>query len=755
MKEDFGLINDGELNMLFEKEYDEKLVYELSKTEEGKRISSLQKIGINISLKQIANKYIEKNGRESDEFGNIHIDKVVLSNVYNQTIEEISLKLGYKITDFHIERVGNVDNVRQNPFENENKLQEKLEEVDKLLEDIGNKNIDEHFIETNDIAKILEYINDGSLTEEQIKSETQKHEESSIKNNLENEVETLIIEYAYDIRLMQEPEFRAYLTSEENIKQFISDKLELLKELSKNSKFGARIKDENGEITEESVLKFIAEFEQERNSDDLYNKITKYLTYDASQIDDEERGKVAKVFVRAENSKDPVIRNLSKEMARRLGFDVIVQNSLSKKKIEDLCKEAFGDDCDVAQLLEQSELNYKTAAKELENIREAIKIMGQCDGKTRTDILKYRENSARVQKRICSEKEKNIFDVLNSVNAGYTKKNEYSKDEYVKIVVSLYCKFREEEISSKNNKFQGLSHKSFNREGEGSNSSIVRKFMQENSQYFGKYLKDIEKVNATAALEMLKHEEMSTGEFNKYLIAYKQITSRNDKIVEKEKLNADKVNNVKDMLRNFLEKRDNEGIVDEKLQDEIFKAAKKVPPDVFSTEMLTKLEGLDPDKFRKTFKKSDAIRSIGQNTAKSMYFAAARLFSYVPMLIHSANTEGIKETFLPTIKRAKEKFKKLKYESPELSIINFENDDKRPKGVKKLISKIFGKKNKKLLGAGSVSTERQEEQASVKNSNSETDFIKVNYGAEVDEKKAIKELSESQEGERVQADIEK
>ena len=157
----------------------------------------------------------------------------------------------------------------------------------------------------------------------------------------------------------------------------------------------------------------------------------------------------------------------------------------------------------------------------------------------------------------------------------------------------------------------------------------------------------------------------------------------------------------------------------------------------------------------KPLKKSDAIRSIGQNTAKSMYFAAARLFSYVPMLIHSANTEGIKETFLPTIKRAKEKFKKLKYESPELSIINFENDDKRPKGVKKLISKIFGKKNKKLLGAGNVSTERQEEQASVKNSNSETDFIKVNYGAEVDEKKAIKELSESQEGERVQADIEK
>lgn len=752
MKEDLGLINDGELNILFEKEYDEKLVYELSKTEEGKRISSLQKIGINISLKQIANKYIEKNGRESDELGNIHIDKVVLSNVYNQTIEEISLKLGYNITDFHIERVGNVDNVRQNSFEDENKIQEKLESVDKILAEIKGRNTDNEFIENDDIIKILKTLNDGSWNESDIKKAVEKHEQSSQKNNIENEVDLNVVVNIYNVIMLLSPEFKDILPPEEK-DELIHKYIEEIEKIAPDSKFNERLKDENGEYTIESLQKFSSEFEQERNADDLYNKVSKYLSYDASQIDEETRKKIVTVLLRAERSDDKESRDMAVALANRLGFDVLSpEGLLSKSKIEKMCEKEFPDKTP-DEIVEESELNYKTAPSEMEKIRNAVRDFGNCEGKTRAEILRYREKSSKVQKRICGEKEKAIFDVLNSANAGYTKKNEYSKEKYVKMVVALYCKFREEEISENNINFKGLSHQSFNRETEGSNSSIVRKFMQENSQYFEKYLKNIEKVNATAALQMLKQEGMSNGEFNEYLIAYKQITTRTDKIREKEINNENELDSIKDMLKKFYEKRDKEGVIDTELQSKIFETSKSLPSEVFSTEMLNKLQGLNPDKFKETFKKSDSIRAIGQNTAKSIYFAAARLFSYVPMLIHSANTEGIKEAFLPTIKRAKEKLKKLRYESPELTII--ELDDNEPKGIKKFMSKIFGKKDKKLLSDGGVSTEQQEEQASVKNSNNGTDYIQANYGTKVDEKKAIKELSESQEGEQVQADIEK
>lgn len=752
MKDNLDFVKDDELKLFLERDYESKLEADLVETDVGKRISALQKMGINISIKQIANKYIEENGRKFDEVGNVLIDMNSVDSIYKQTLNVISKQIGYDITDFHIDRTENIEEIREvTRIEEKEKIAENSKSIEKILKEISEKNLGEHILDTSDIVNILINTDDGSLSIDDINKFTEKHEKTSQKNNINNEVDVDVIESIYNIRMLLEPEYNSGLTEKEK-NDLIMKYLEDVKKYGLDSKFNERLKDENGEYTVESVLKFLSEFEQERNADDLYDKVGKYLTYDASQIDDETRKKIIKVFLRAERSDDKVTRQLAVKLSRQLGIDVISNGTLNKNKIERMCAQEFPDKTP-DQIIEESELNHKTAPKEMEKIRDAVLNCGECEGKSRSEILRYREKSSRVQKRICGEKEKDIYDVLNSVNAGYIKKNEYSKDKYVKIVVALYCKFREEEISENNIKFNGLSFQSFNRESEGTNSAIVRKFMQENSEYFEKYLKDIEKVDSKAALDMLREDGMSKNEFNEYLIAYKQITTRTDKIKKKEVDNAEKMDSIKEMLKQFYEKRDKEGVIDTELQSKIFEESKDVPSEVFSTEMLTKLQGLDPDKFKETFKKSDSIRAIGQNTGKSMYFAAARFFTYIPMLIHAASTKGIKEAFLPTIKKAQESLKKLVYEPPEITIIKPE--DNEPKGIKKFMNKIFGKKDKKLLEDGKVSTEPQREQRNSDGITENTDFIQANYSAKVDEKKAIRELAESEGTERKQTDKEK
>lgn len=753
MKDNLDFVKDDELKLFLERDYEAKLETSLAETDVGKRISALQKMGINVSIKQIASKYIEKNGKEFDEVGNILVDMTSVNGIYVETLETISKQIGFNITDFHIDSAESLDAIRKvevkEPESVVEDIAEKIEIINEIINESKERNFDEYILDTSDINKILQIINDGSLTNEEIKEATQRHEESLVKNNIENENDITLIENIYNIRMINAPEYD--WISKENKEILIKKYLEEVKKIAPGSKFAERLKDENGEITSESLDKFLNEFEHQRNVDDLFNKASKYAAYDATQIDDETRKKILKVFLRAERSEDKETRLLAKLMAERLGFDVITNGALNRNKIEKMCEKEFpGQTPD--QIIEDAELNYKTAPREIAQIQNSIKDCGECEGKNRSDILKYREKSSKVQKRICGEKEKNIYDVLNSFNAGYINKNEYSKDKYVKIVVALYCKFREEEISANNDSFKGLSYQSFNREVEGSNSSIVRKFMQENSKYFEKYLKDIEKVDSKAALEMLKNDGLSKSEFNEYLIAYKQITSRTDKIKKKEIDNANKMDAIKGKLKEFYEKRDNEGIIDTELQNEIFKSCKDIPSEVFSTEMLTKLQGLDSEKFKETFKKSDSIRAIGQNTGKSIYFAAAKAFTYIPMLIHAASTKGIMKAFLPTIKKAQERLQKLKYESPEMTIIELEEE---PKGIKKFMNKIFGKKDKKMLEEGKTTTEPQREQKDDKKIGKDSDFIQSNYGAVVDEKKAIEALATSEQGTKKESNIEK
>lgn len=707
------LINDDELKIFLEKDYDSKFEENLIQTDIGKRIIALQKLGVNVSLKQFTKKYIEKNGREFDSAGKVVINTKFANEVYVETLNIISKQLGYEIADSYLNKVENVDLDTEIVELQKMSGIEEYKSIKEIFKSAKEDSFGENILSNDDISEILKLLSEGTVTAEDIAIAIEQQEKASSDNNIENNADIDLLCFVYDIRILENTKYNSSEMTDEDKANLIQGWVKDIKKVAPNSKFYERLRDKKGEITRESINEFITEFEYERNEEDLYNKATQYLTYDASEIDDEKRIKILKMFLRAERSKNNFTRTLAKGVAEKLGFDVITNGVLNKNKIEELCaKEIPGKTPD--EIVEDAELNYKTAPREIIQIGNTIERCGDCVGRSREEILKYRESSKNVQERICSEKERDIFAVLNSVNAGNVNKNGYEDEKYVKIVVALYCKFREEEIAKNNKNFKGLSYQSFNREKEGSSSSIVRKFMQENSKYFGKYLKDFEKVDSKTALKMLEEEKMSKTEFNEYLIAYRQIKTRTDRIEKKELKNEEKLTYIKNSLKEFYFKRDNERIIDKELQEKIFSECKGIPIEVFSTETLNKLQGLNPQKFEKTFKETN--RKIGQNTTRSMYFAAARLFTYVPMLINSATEKGKKGYALITSK------------------IHNNNEQKEKKnGVKDFFNKIFG--NKKLLEEGKNATAiEQKEQENV---DENKDYIAREYGIKVNEKKAI------------------
>ena len=565
------------------------------------------------------------------------------------------------------------------------------------------------------------------MSENEVDEMIALNEEKAVKNNIEALEDVDLLEIAYNVKFVMENE---EAIGKECVPSLMKMYMEQIKEALQNSKFASRILTENGELNPESVKAFIENWESERNEANLYNDMTKGLTLNASEITNEDREKLATIFLVASRGTSNENRRLAVVLSKHLGIDVLDRggNNLSIKKIERNAKEIFGIDMN---------------GKSRDEILEARKNVGK-------NINMAKNINGRPTERICSKREKIIYDVLNSVNAGNVNYNAYINESLAQNVVVLYCKFREDEIQkNKRGTYEGLDGNSMNTEGQNSNSSIVKKFMIENSKYFEKYLTDLDRIDHEAVISQMNEGRMGTNQLANFRITYQQITKRTEKLDSIEEKENAKIRRLNEKISDFYESRDETGKADMDLQDDIFELAGNISSDALSTDTLTMLNGLNKDGFFQAFESEKVERRIGRNTFKSAYFAVARLFSklyYIPDTI--MNRTKVKED-LPTIrkrqkdedkakkreeKRAEQERKKAekKIEQAEKKKVQYEKreqkksqqaqketerrikreqkqmDSNRRKGLKGILGNLIGKDETKLLDTGNTETTREQ-----------------------------------------------
>ncbi|MCI8461301.1 MAG: cell envelope integrity protein TolA, partial [Bacilli bacterium] len=761
-------IRDEEMSRYFRAHYEEEVAEKISETTFGKKIKRLEKMNMGVSFQSIVKRYLEVEEATFDNLGNVIIDELSVSTIYQNAVEVVSNKLGFDISKLEI---GEIEEITSQYVSGELSANEKVSDTimkeqvfDRLLQEIGIDKKSDNFIQSTQISMLLKSFEESNLSENEVDEMIALNEEKAVKNNIEALEDVDLLEIAYNVKFVMENE---EAIGKECVPSLMKMYMEQIKEALQNSKFASRILTENGELNPESVKAFIENWESERNEANLYNDMTKGLTLNASEITNEDREKLATIFLVASRGTSNENRRLAVVLSKHLGIDVLDRggNNLSIKKIERNAKEIFGKDADLDEICEQSQMNLTTANEKLEKIREyiykSIEAGIDMNGKSRDEILEARKNvgkninmakniNGRPTERICSKREKIIYDVLNSVNAGNVNYNAYINESLAQNVVVLYCKFREDEIQkNKRGTYEGLDGNSMNTEGQNSNSSIVKKFMIENSKYFEKYLTDLDRIDHEAVISQMNEGRMGTNQLANFRITYQQITKRTEKLDSIEEKENAKIRRLNEKISDFYESRDETGKADMDLQDDIFELAGNISSDALSTDTLTMLNGLNKDGFFQAFESEKVERRIGRNTFKSAYFAVARLFSklyYIPDTI--MNRTKVKED-LPTIrkrqkdedkakkreeKRAEQERKKAekKIEQAEKKKVQYEKREQKKsqqaqkeserriirehnqmysnirKGLNGILGNLIGKDETKLLDTGNTETTREQ-----------------------------------------------
>ncbi len=762
-------IRDEEMSRYFRAHYEEEVAEKISETTFGKKIKKLEKLNIGVSFNNIIERYLRLESARFDEFGNVSIDETSVAMVYNSEVEAVSKVVGFDISKMEL---GEIEELTTQYFNGELDNDERIvseiikeQSFEKILEIIGFDKNNDTFMTSSQIIDLLSGYEEFNLSKEEAENIVSANEKRAVENNVETETDVDLLELAYNIKLFSE---KGNKMEKESLGSLTQIYINQIREIAPNSKFGKRLLDENKEITVESVCEFIETWENERNEVKLYDDITKYLGYNASDVNNENMKDIATIFLRVARGTNADNRILAMKLSKQLGIEVLAQNGSNFviPEIEKFCKKVFGKDADLNEIYEQSQTNMKTKDGKFKRIREYIK--AELDGnlnvdhKSRDGLLKGRQTIAGILKnnivefvkgnceeRICSKREKIIYDVLNSVNAGNLNKNSYENEATVKNVVALYCKFREDEIQkNKGDKYNGLDGNSMNSGGEYANSAIVKKFMIENSEYFGEYLTDLDRIDHKAVMKDMRGISMGANQMANFSIAYKQITRRTAKIDRNQKKENGKITDLTRELENYYKIRNENGEADVSLEDNIFDLARKISVDALSTDMLIRLSGLNKEKFDMTFMDEKTQRAVGTNTIRAGYFAAARLFSklyYIPDIIMN---RAERQSELPTIKknakeekakkreekRAEQERKKAerKIEQAEKKKVQEEKreqkksqqaqketerrikreqkqmDSNSRKGLKGILGNLIGKDETKLLDTGNIETTREQ-----------------------------------------------
>lgn len=701
-------IKDGEFESYLRITYRYKLEEELLRTKYGRRIKELEKLGIGISFGDVIDKYQEKSGYTFDNVGNIKIEEDSISEIYVQEISEASKRIGFDISNLNTKQISQV-----------------LSQLE-YVQDVKDVRVDEiatstekQIEEFNDILKFLDieeskYVLDKNTMQENLVNLNIPLDLANryVKEYEENSINTFLSTFS-DVNLVRGLAILSYVLKNNQYTN-LDTEIEAIQQLlmeCKDSKFIKQITDENGNFDLEKGLKFFKEFKGKREEVDLDNKINRYNT-PRKKLTQEDEKNLADIFVLGFAKGNELQKKTIEGIAKANRLDILDKNGeLDKSKIEEYGRRIYGKDFSFDIILERNSFEGQIALDELSDIEKSIeKGYTHPNPQSVEEVNKIKDKSNKENARLCSEKEKIVFDVLNSQNALNFKfmKDHYKKPENAKALILLFCKFREEEIIENNpQRTIGFNERSINSGRDDTISGIIKKYIRENEEAFKEYLKSDGSLDAKKVMEVVRANDLDANRSANNLIAYDQIKSKTSiiRMLESDNNNKKKVKDIERLL-----KKDRKEKLSEEEKDELFTLAKNTSIYLISTDELEALKEIDEERFKETFKGKNVEKKVNNDTLGAIYFSATKVFmkglyALPKMLISKKAREEFMPKITKHVKSGAKRVGKLILDSDNVKKENnLSRKEKKSKRNFKFLN-IFRKKGTKLLESGEISDE--------------------------------------------------
>lgn len=706
-------IKDDEFDLYLKRNWEHQLEDELLKSTYGKRIKALEELGIGMTFMEAVEKYNERFGISFDVLGNVKLEDEDIGTIYKENIVEISKEIGFDISGLEIRQISQVlaqidyvqdvgdikiDGIAVKDIENGKLKANNQKEVDltNLCKKFNIKE-SEYSLDKNSMKRILGNL---GISENQIDKYIRNYEKSSIDTFLNTFSDVNLIR---GLSIISDCiEYNKYDNLNIELEEF-----ERQISLYKDSKYWKDITNESGNLDFEKAMNFFKGFRKERESVDLTNKLNRYST--KRELNIEDKKELVEIFlVGFHRGNETQINNII-GIAKTNKIDIFDnKGNLDRDKIEAYGKIIYGRDFDSKEILEKTEFKGETALTELDRIEKCIS-RGQTikNPQSVEEINKVKEESKRIERRLCSKKEEIVFNVLNSQNALNIQRDFYKNPKNAKQLILLLCKFREDEIKDNNKKSKRenveFNIHSVNTGRQDSISGIIKKFILEHRENFEEYLKSDGSFDAKKVLEVFQENELDANRYANNLVAYEQIKSRTDEIEVLERDSENKVNLNK--VGKLLNKSKNIQLSEEE-KKELYSLAQDMPIDVFSTEMLETLSKLDESKFEEAFKGKKVERKVGKDSLSAIYFSAAKLFvKGVYILPKMLMNKGTRMEYIPKIRNhVVSGAKRIR------NVALFQNNDNKEEQVQSdkkngfKLQNIFKRKDNKLLESGKGET---------------------------------------------------
>ena len=580
-----------------------------------------------MSIEEVIEKYQERNGYTIDGVGNVKVEEDAIGEIYKENIVEASRKIGFDISGLNIKQISqvmsqleyvqDVKDIRIDGNTNADRTVQVNRKEYNLLAICDKLNIQEseYTLDKNSMSMLLSSLD---ISDKEIKDYIKSYENATLDTFLRNESDVNLIKY---LAIFGE----IYNTNQyNNINTEITGLQSYLEKYCSDSIFLKNITDENGKFNLDKGLKFFEDFQKQREETDLVNKINRYST--KRELTPKDEKGLIETFVIACARGSEIQKRQVIAIAQTNGIDISDENgNLDKHKIEEYGKKIYGKDFSFEETLEKNTFKGQAAMEELDRIKQSI-LMGDTVGSPTDsgEVNTAKEAAKWNEKRICSTKEKIIYDVLNSQNALTPLIDFYKNPENAKQVIILFYKFRDEEIKANNPKRdREFNSRSINSGRDDTVSGIIKKYMREREDVFGEYLRSDGSLDPKKVMEILEENEITANMSANIFVAYEQIRNRTNNIemLARSNGNKEKLKNIDTFLR-----KSKETELSEEEKNRLYTLARYTPVDILSTETLEELKNLDEEKFKETFKGKQVVKNVGKDSIGAIYFSAAKLF---------------------------------------------------------------------------------------------------------------------------------
>lgn len=619
-------IQDKEMEKIFnrtvKKDIDNDLEDKILETDIGKKIKSFEKMGISgISIKNIVEQYKQIEGYSFSKEGTFLLNEESLMLIINSSIQTVNEKYGVnvlkikeddlrKLATLHgrldaqtyyskaIDEEGIVNENYVNKYIDKNGSEElKVDEsftrsfmnsmfIDSNKKDIFEGDIksfykDKNYVSDSDLSKYLKSFSKDSAMKDINVEDLKNSRKQDVDNFINTKEEVDFLSLAHEISKGKD----------------VNKNLKLIRKL--DVKFSERSKNNEGKITQESVNAFIDEYCEQRNNADVSNMLMELLKEDTEDIKSKPRNyeKTLIVMIRAAKSKDDNNIKMLQTLAEKNGLNIFKDGESKEidfEKIKRLSGEFFGDFETAERVVHSYEWNEDSMPNKIKKLKEDVE-KNPGEGRAQSfDEISERKRQAIEHSNKAQYQIKNVLKSYLIDNPDF-----YEKEENQYMVLSLLHKYRTEHLEGKEideKDINGFSSR------DDDKSNAVKEFILENPKYFEKYINSNGvNLNGKNIMEELeKPKNLSLSAKSNLFLADKQINI-GIQLVDKapQIYNRDR-EKLSDAIESYGKKGNDRSEKDVK---NIFKRAKKIPYEAYTTKELDDLKSIDSEKFDKLFGK--------------------------------------------------------------------------------------------------------------------------------------------------------